>query len=335
MRLADQFPVHSGWRLLLRDLGINPANVLRRANLPADLFIRENATVNTDGYFELWCALAAETDDHLLGIRIGQAVSFEMFDPPLFAAMCSQNLNTALARIAQYKRLSCPMKLIIKPGPQGTRVEIIFTASTTTPPVSLATAELVFFVQLARLATRAKIQPLKVSAPALPAPAREYENYFGCPVRSGKSLTILFSAEDATRPFLTANEKMWQFFEPELRKHLNLLTGSATTTERARGALLELLPAGDGSMHSVSHKIGMSVRTLQRRLNEEKQSFQSVLNQTREELARYYLRTTKLSVGEISFLTGFEHPSSFFRAFSTWTGRTPEQVRTGRINRIH
>ena len=327
MRPTDQFAVHSGWRLLLRDLGINPGNVLRRARLPADLFIRDDATVSTDAYFDIWRALEAEADDPSLGIRIGQAVSVEMFDPPLFAATCSQNLNTALARIAQYKRLVCPMKLNVKPGLQGTRLEIIFTESTTVPPVSLATAELVFYVQLARLATRAKIQPLKLTAPEPPSPMGKYESYFGCPVLPGKSLTIIFSAEDATRPFLTANEKMWQFFEPELRKHLGLLTGSATTAERARGALLELLPAGDGSMHAVSQKIGMSARTLQRRLTEENVSFQMVLDETREQLARHYLRATRLSVAEISFLIGFQQPGSFSRAFSIWTGRTPEQLR--------
>ena len=327
MRPADQFPVHSGWRLLLRDLGINASNVLRRARLPADLFIREGASVTTSEYFELWRSLETEADDPLLGIRIGQAVSVEMFDPPLFAALCSQDLNLALARIAQYKRLVCPMKLNVKPGPQGTRLEIIFTESSTAPPVSLATAELVFYVQLARLATRAKIQPVKMAAPEPPEPAGEYEKYFGCPVLPGKFLTILFSPEDAARPFLTANEKMWRFFEPQLRKHLGLLTGSATTAERTRGALLELLPAGQGALKAISQKIGMSARTLQRQLKQENRSFQSVLDETRKELATHYLRATKLTAAEISFLLGFEQPSSFFRAFSGWTGRTPEQAR--------
>ena len=135
------------------------------------------------------------------------------------------------------------------------------------------------------------------------------------------------SAIDAARPFLTANESMWKFFEPELRRRLGLLTGAATTAERARGALLELLPAGECSMHAVANKLGTSTRTLQRRLTEEQKSFQQLLNQTREELARHYLKTTKLSGAEISFLIGFEHPSSFFRAFSEWTGQTPEQAR--------
>ena len=332
MRFNDQFPVHPGWRILLRDLGIDAIRVLRRARLPEDFFARENAAVTTDGYFELWRGLEAEACDAMLGIRIGQAVSVEMFDPPLFAALCSQNLNTALARIALYKRLVCPMKLNVKPSSQGTRLEIVFTESTTIPPVSLATAELVFYIQLARLATRTRIRPLKVTAPEPPTPVDEYSDYFGQPVQRAKSLSIVFSAEDASRPFLTANEKMWQFFEPELRKHLGLLTGQAKTVERVRGAQLELLPAGDSSMMAVSRKLGMSARTLQRRLNEDNQSFQKMLDQTREELAKYYLRTTKLSGAEISFLIGFEHPSSFFRAFSDWTGQTPEQVRNPEQN---
>jgi len=329
MRIADQFPVHQGWRLLLRDLGVNPANVLRRASLPEGLFARENASLATSEYFELWRALETEANDPLLGIRIGQAISVEMFDPPLFAATCSQNLNMALARISQYKRLICPLKLNVKPSPKETLLEIIFTESTTIPPVSLATAELAFYVQLARIATRTRVCPLKVTAPNPPTPSSEYEKYLGCAILSGKTLAITFSAQDATRPFLTANEKMWQFFEPELRKHLSQLTDSATTAERTRGALLELLPAGDSSMNAVSCKIGMSERTLQRRLTEENQSFQSVLDQTREELARHYLRTTKLTAAEISFLIGFEQPSSFFRAFNDWTGQTPEQIRNG------
>ncbi|MEM9654001.1 MAG: helix-turn-helix domain-containing protein, partial [Actinomycetota bacterium] len=70
-----------------------------------------------------------------------------------------------------------------------------------------------------------------------------------------------------------------------------------------------------------------STRTLQRRLSEEGTSFQSVLNATRESLARHYLVNGGLAAGEIAFLLGYEEPSSFYRAFHSWTGQTPERVR--------
>jgi len=51
------------------------------------------------------------------------------------------------------------------------------------------------------------------------------------------------------------------------------------------------------------------------------------LNELREELAIHYLSSTQFSSAEISFLLGYEEPNSFFRAFRTWTGQTPEIVR--------
>ena len=93
-------------------------------------------------------------------------------------------------------------------------------------------------------------------------------------------------------------------------------------------ALLELLPSGTASLDAVCKKLGTSPRTLQRRLSDEGETFQSVLSRTREALARHCLRRPELSATEISFLLGYDDPSSFFRAFSSWTGLTPEQART-------
>ena len=81
------------------------------------------------------------------------------------------------------------------------------------------------------------------------------------------------------------------------------------------------------SMQGVSTRLGLSKRTLQRRLQSEGESFQSVLNMTRERLARNYLSSSTISAGEISFLLGYDDPNSFFRAFQTWTGETPEHAR--------
>lgn len=74
----------------------------------------------------------------------------------------------------------------------------------------------------------------------------------------------------------------------------------------------------------------MSTRTLQRRLQVEGQSFQGLLNQTREKLASHYLTHSALSGAEISFFLGFEDPNSFFRVFHQWTGATPEATRARR-----
>jgi AraC-like DNA-binding protein len=328
MTNANSYTVNTGWRLLLIDVGIQPANVLRRANLPGDLFGRQKALLNTDEYFRLWRGIEEEADDPTLPLRIGAAISVEAFDPPIFAALCSADLNTALERIARYKKLIAPMALHVNIGDKATTLKLEWLDSTVEPPVSLVATELVFFVQLGRIATRTRICPLAVTAPNPPEPRKDYAEYFGVDVQQGPSPVISFGAKDATLPFLTANEKMWDFFEPDLRKRLSELDASATTADRTRAALLELLPSGAASVTAVSERLGTSTRTLQRRLKQENRSFQTLLNETREELARHYLKTSNFSGAEISFLLGFEDPNSFNRAFHAWTGKTPEQARS-------
>ena len=260
-------------------------------------------------------------------MKIGRVISVEAFDPPIFASLCSPNLNTALQRLAAFKRLIGPMHMAVTIGPQHTAVTLTCYGHDEPIPISLSATELVFFTQLARLATRRRIEPLQLALPRLPEQMAPYEAFFGKAICPGKAIRIVFSAEDAVYPFLTEDAAMWDFFEPELRRRLSEIESGASTTERVRGALLELLPAGNGSMEDVSRELAVSSRTLQRKLQSEGTTFQAVLNETREALARHYLSHATIPTAEISFLLGYEDPNSFYRAFRAWTGQTPEQVR--------
>jgi AraC-like DNA-binding protein len=333
---AGAYPVWHGWRLLLQDLGLHPANVLRRAQLPGDLFARENASLDTPQYFRFWTALEAEAadpdNDLPLPLRIAKVLSADWFDPALFSALCSADLNAALGRIARYKRLVAPMSLQVDITPQRTTLALSWLDKSQPPPSVLVAFELVFFVQLARLATRSQVQPIALVCATPLGSATPYEEFFGCRLQMGPVTSVSFSAADAQRPFLTANHGMWSFFEPALRKRLHDLDRQATMTERVGSALLEALPAGDLAMEAVCRKLGVSTRTLQRRLRDEGGSFQKTLDQVRRSLAQHYLEHSAMTGAEISFLLGFEDPNSFVRAFQGWTGTTPQTVRTAKTS---
>ena len=79
-------------------------------------------------------------------------------------------------------------------------------------------------------------------------------------------------------------------------------------------------PNGEVSIEVTAHRLGLSSRTRQRRLKPEGTSYKEVVRKTREQIARDYLTNTTLTYAEISFLVGFEEPSSFFRALREWTG---------------
>lgn len=87
-----------------------------------------------------------------------------------------------------------------------------------------------------------------------------------------------------------------------------------------RSILVEILPAGKSGIEDVAAALGMSRRSLQRKLKEEDTTFQKQLNHVRELLAKNYIQNTELSSEDIAYLLGYQDLNSFFRAFSLWTG---------------
>ena len=139
---SSAYPVSPAWRLLMHAFGVAPADVLRRAALPEDLLARDNATLHADEFARLLAAFHDESGDPLLALRAGQAMSFEMFDPPVFAAMCSDDFDAAAARLARYKRLCAPVALHVDVGPASTTIGIEWTAAPVVPPPMLYAFEL-------------------------------------------------------------------------------------------------------------------------------------------------------------------------------------------------
>ncbi|AUC43481.1 AraC family transcriptional regulator [Dickeya solani] len=331
----QDYSIWPGWRLLMQDAGIEASPVLRRAQLPGDLFARQNARLDPDNFFKLWVAIEDEAmsfnADIPVALQIAKVMSSDWFDPELFAALCSSNMSCALERMAKYVRLIAPMSFKIDRTTVHTTVSIDFMDNTRQPPDVFLTFKLVFFVQLVRLATRTSVKPLRVSWPLATDTRNDfalaYENFFGTSATNSPLATLVFLTEDMERPFLTENHKMWLFFEPSLRQRLADLDKIAGMSERVRSTLLETLPAGEASMQVVSRKLAVSTRTLQRRLQNEGTSFQQILDNVRGSLAHHYLRNTDMSSAEISFLLGYEDSNSFARAFQAWTGKTPQAVR--------
>lgn len=323
-----KYTVDMGWQTLFKDLGLSVQDVLRRAQLPLDLLAQKQPTVTADEYFDLWNGLARVLDNEpTFPLRLVRAVTVEFFSPPIFAALCSANLNVALKRIATYKPLVGPSHLELLQNEHQTGATFRGMPENRPMPSSLVAFELALWVQIARIATREHIIPQAVSTTAaLPAVA-DYEAFFGCAVQQGDANTVVFSVQDANKPFLTASDGMWSIFEPELKKRLEDLTHEASFRERVRACLLEILASGQYSIADVASRFAMSSRTLQRRLQQENTSFQQVLDELREELARHYLAKSDYSTGQIAFLLGYEEPNSFFRAFRSWTGQTPDYIR--------
>lgn len=146
-----------------------------------------------------------------------------------------------------------------------------------------------------------------------------YAEFISVDITLGEKNQLVFAKADMLLPFISCNESMWEFFEPELNKRLSTMQTDDSYAARVRSALMELLPSGECTIEEVAKKLGYSKRSLQQKLQEENTNFQKQLNHTRELLARYYVGSAAMRAEDIAYLLGYQDTSSFLRAFSVWT----------------
>ena len=325
--MAHGFALDRGWRALFADLGVPAERVLRRAALPDELLDADNVRLDAAAFVRFYEAVEIEVGDPLLPIVLARSALSGVFSAPVFAALCSPNLEVAAHRLSRFKELSAPVELDVARTPAGLALSLRWVDPAVPLPRFVVAAELVFLAELARVGTRLPVRPARVVSPVLPAPLGSYEALLGVRIERAAALTITFAPDDADRPFLTASDALWAVFEPDLQRRLADLESSASQATRVRAVLLEALPLRAFAIDRVARRLGVSARTLQRRLLDEGTTYNDVVRDIRRELAVHYLERTAMPSGEIALLLGFDDPKSFFRAFHAWTGRTPQSAR--------
>lgn len=96
-----------------------------------------------------------------------------------------------------------------------------------------------------------------------------------------------------------------------------------------REAIKVELPHGYPTIIRTADRLGVSQRTLQRRLQDAGSSYKQVVDQTRMEIARRLLSGTGRRIKDVATALGYVEPRSFTRAFERWTGTTPRAYRYG------
>jgi AraC-like DNA-binding protein len=162
---------------------------------------------------------------------------------------------------------------------------------------------------------------------ARPRWASRYKDAFGCPVQFGcDEDSITFRQQDLDRPLTSANADISPILERRAEEML-ARTDQTGISGRVRVVLQRHLRGDEPQLASIARELGMSMRTLQRRLSEEGARFGDLLDDVRHSMAAEYLATDSMNLMEMAFLLGFSDPNSFFRAFRRWTGTTPDAYR--------
>jgi AraC-like DNA-binding protein len=149
--------------------------------------------------------------------------------------------------------------------------------------------------------------------------------FFGCAVKFGSSVDeVVYAASAAALPVVGADP----FLNALLERYCEQATAerrlhSGDWRTKVENALAPLLPHGEARAQDVCRELGVSLRTLSRRLDAEGLTFAKVVDDLRRDLAAQYLREPDLPISEIAWLLGYQRGSSFNHAFKRWTGSTP------------
>lgn len=315
------------WRAIERT-GLSPAAVLRQARLPANLHLGEQATITTAQFFALWSALEDLTTDPGLGVKLVEGTDTAGHPPSSLAAFYARDYRDALLRTARFKRLCTPEQLHIAEANGECVITVEWLYASAPEPAIAADVTLASLVELGRRGTGHRLTPRRVEL-TRPGPASEaHRAFFDCEIRCGAPRNVLvLEASDLDRPFPGHNPELLAILAPALATALGELRASSSISEQVKVVLKMRLASGRAELTEVACELGMSERTLQRRITDEGSNFRELLVQARQELGRQLLSDPSADVDEVACLLGYQDTSSFYRAFRDWEGVTPSRWR--------
>ncbi|MEK7951886.1 AraC family transcriptional regulator [Luteolibacter soli] len=325
---GDRFRISSLLAKRLAERGISIRTVEREAGLPPGFLNQEKIHAATAQLFALWKAIGHISGDPAIGLKLGAESRFERFEPIQVAAVCSRTFGDALQRVSRCKILTCPEEIRVQSDGAETRINFVFLQDEGAEPEVLVDVCLAWVVALGSRGSQGQIRPLRVELARTVRHRELFENHFGCRIRfkAGHN-AVVFRSEDLARPFATHNEELLKILGAQLDRELDELRSDAGVGELVRLTLKRTLAGGRPGRADVARELHLSVRTLQRRLNDAGLTFQRLVQDTRHELALEYLGEVTIEISEVAFLLGYEDTNSFFRAFHEWQGATPGEWR--------
>jgi AraC-like DNA-binding protein len=159
--------------------------------------------------------------------------------------------------------------------------------------------------------------------------ATALEKFLGCDVTFGAATDeVAFPRTVNQMPVISAdpylNDLLIKYCE-EARSHRE--AARLTFRVAVENAIAPLLPHGRARAEEIARQLGMSLRTLERRLESEGLTFTGILSELRVDLAKRYLLEEDLAISKIAWLLGYQDVTAFTHAFKRWTGKSPREAR--------
>jgi len=264
-----------------------------------------------------------------LGLEIAAYVQPKHLGIIAYLALSCENLGEAMACYQDFHRLiydGSPLIVEFNPPYASIRWEAPEPHPTQLTD-EIAIALMVQFLKLFMSGESINLHEVHF-VNAAPKNIAIYEQYFHCRVRFEQPKTqLLLPVSEAFKPLRTGDHTLQQLLLKQAQALLEQLPNSTQLDQRLQHAILTGLQKNQYQIDFIAEKLGLSVRQLQRHLQQQNTTFQERVQQIRFMLATEYLKDPHLSLQEIALLLCYSEQSAFQRAFKIWTGQTPQQWR--------
>jgi AraC-like DNA-binding protein len=281
--------------------------VLRSAKLPRSRFRVPRPQGTTAEFFALWRAVEQSGADADIGLRLGVETLSDYQDPAALAALHSATLGEGLQKLARYKRLVCPERIWIDVDNGEARLRFEWLLADEPPPRLVTDLLLAFILGLAQRGTTKPVRPRRIELTRRRENEAMLRRHFRCELRFDAPHDVMvFDLATLQLPMIHRNAQLLSVLLPGLELAIAKDSPGRTLVDDVRGALSETMYGARPAIAEIAKSLGMSARTMQRRLGELGTKYQDVLDDVRRRSARRLLANTDLAMGEIAFVLGFE-----------------------------
>lgn len=305
---------------------LDPNDVVIRAGLPERIATGHGVQITADEYFLLSDTIIDMAPQADLPTFVGRGLANSAVSPVFFALSCAKDLQTGFTRFARFKTLFGPMGMTVREVTARLHVGLVPVHPQTSVPASSATPVLIFLHEKARSCTARMLVPDEVYLPMSQAERDALADVFGVCPQHGEPM-LVYSTIDAKRPLVSENAALWEAFEADLNAQMSLSNRSVPISERVRACLMEAIADKDPSIAYVCERLSRSRSGLLRDLKKDGTTFRRILDDTRKTLALRYLKNSDMPIKQVADMLAYRDTNAFYRAFKTWTGKTPTAMR--------
>ena len=320
---------------VLKKHNVPTAPLLRRAGLSEHDFDGRQHRVSAASQSKFLEYAAEAIDDSAFGLHLAEDANPREEGLLFYVTSAAPNLREALTLNARYSQI-VNEAVRIKPAhaPGGIVAEVSFIGLARHTAKQVTEFGIAITIKALREIAGRNIYPTRVSfVHGRNSDLRTFERFFRCPVEFGASSDqFAFSHETLALPLVTEDRHLLETLQPiceEAAKDRSTALG--TVRAAVKSEVHKLLPHGKARRYTVARSLGLSERTLTRKLADEGPTYEQVVDELRQSLARQCIKERSLSLSQIAWLLGYEGSTSFNHAFRRWTGRSPSVARNEKL----